>query len=58
MSDKTGLVKFGQDLAALGFELIASGGTANALREAGLECRSVQIKANSCPKLVFSLQCK
>ena len=36
VSDKTGLVLFAQGLAELGFELIASGGTAEALRKAGL----------------------
>ena len=37
VSDKSGLVAFGQALAELGVELVASGGTAGALREAGLE---------------------
>jgi phosphoribosylaminoimidazolecarboxamide formyltransferase/IMP cyclohydrolase len=36
VSDKTGLVAFGRGLADLGVELIASGGTAGALRDAGL----------------------
>jgi phosphoribosylaminoimidazolecarboxamide formyltransferase/IMP cyclohydrolase len=36
VSDKTGLVDFARGLADLGVELIASGGTAIALREAGL----------------------
>ncbi|MGE4609548.1 MAG: bifunctional phosphoribosylaminoimidazolecarboxamide formyltransferase/IMP cyclohydrolase [Myxococcota bacterium] len=35
--DKSGLVEFGQGLAELGVELVASGGSANALREAGLD---------------------
>ena len=37
VSDKTGLVDFARGLAELGVELIASGGTARVLREAGLE---------------------
>ena len=37
VSDKTGLVDFGRQLAALGVELVASGGTAKALSDAGLE---------------------
>ena len=37
VSDKTGLVDFATGLAALGVELVASGGTAGALREAGLD---------------------
>jgi phosphoribosylaminoimidazolecarboxamide formyltransferase/IMP cyclohydrolase len=36
VSDKAGLVEFGRGLAALGIELVASGGTATALRGAGL----------------------
>jgi len=36
VSDKTGLVPFAQALAAAGVELISTGGTAKALREAGL----------------------
>jgi phosphoribosylaminoimidazolecarboxamide formyltransferase/IMP cyclohydrolase len=36
VSDKTGLVDLARGLAALGVELVASGGTAQALREAGL----------------------
>ncbi len=39
--DKTGIVEFAKGLAALGFELISTGGTARTLREAGLEVRSV-----------------
>lgn len=35
--DKTGLVELGQGLAALGYELVASGGTARKLVEAGLD---------------------
>jgi phosphoribosylaminoimidazolecarboxamide formyltransferase/IMP cyclohydrolase len=36
VSDKTGLVDFARGLAGLGVELVASGGTAEALRAAGL----------------------
>jgi len=36
VSDKTGLVAFARGLAELGVELVASGGTAGALRDAGL----------------------
>jgi phosphoribosylaminoimidazolecarboxamide formyltransferase/IMP cyclohydrolase len=36
VSDKTGLVELARGLAKLGVELVASGGTAGALREAGL----------------------
>ena len=34
--DKTGLIELGQGLVGLGWELIASGGSAKALRQAGL----------------------
>ncbi len=36
VSDKTGLVEFARGLAARGFELVSTGGTANALQQAGL----------------------
>jgi len=37
--DKTGLVEFASGLAALGVELIASGGTASALTQAAIVAR-------------------
>src|SRR5215469_3028939 len=37
VSDKTGLVPFAQTLATAGVELISTGGTAKALRDAGLK---------------------
>src|SRR5882724_11011489 len=37
VSDKSGLVPFAQALATAGIELISTGGTAKALREAGLK---------------------
>jgi phosphoribosylaminoimidazolecarboxamide formyltransferase / IMP cyclohydrolase len=41
VSDKTGLVEFGTALAARGVELLSTGGTAKALRDAGLTVRDV-----------------
>lgn len=41
VSDKTGLVELGVALAARGVELVSTGGTAKALREARLEVRDV-----------------
>ena len=41
VSDKTGLVELGQALARHGVELVSTGGTAKALREAGLEVRDI-----------------
>ena len=41
VSDKGGLVEFAQALAARGVELLSTGGTAGALRNAGLEVRDV-----------------
>ena len=41
VSDKTGLVDLGKALAARGVELLSTGGTAKALRDAGLEVRDV-----------------
>lgn len=39
VSDKTGLVGFAKKLASSGLKLVASGGTAKTLRDAGLEIR-------------------
>jgi len=41
VSDKTGLVAFAQILAQQGVELISTGGTAKALREAGLAVKDI-----------------
>ncbi len=41
VSDKTGLVPFAQTLVAAGVELISTGGTAKALREAGLAVKDI-----------------
>ncbi|NOS72054.1 MAG: bifunctional phosphoribosylaminoimidazolecarboxamide formyltransferase/IMP cyclohydrolase [Verrucomicrobia bacterium] len=41
VSDKTGLVAFAQTLAAAGVELISTGGTAKALRDAGLVVKDI-----------------
>ncbi len=41
MSDKTGLIEFASALAGRGVELLSTGGTAKALRDAGLPVRDV-----------------
>ncbi len=41
VSDKSGVVELGRALAARGVELVSTGGTASALREAGLTVRDV-----------------
>jgi phosphoribosylaminoimidazolecarboxamide formyltransferase / IMP cyclohydrolase len=41
VSDKTGLAELGRALADKGVELVSTGGTAKALREAGLEVRDI-----------------
>jgi phosphoribosylaminoimidazolecarboxamide formyltransferase/IMP cyclohydrolase len=41
VSDKTGLIPFAQTLAHAGVELISTGGTAKALREAGLSVKDI-----------------
>ena len=41
VSDKTGLVEFAQGLSGLGWEIISTGGTAKALRTAGLNVKDV-----------------
>jgi len=41
VSDKTGVADFARSLAAMGVEILSTGGTASALREAGLEVTDV-----------------
>ncbi len=41
VTDKSGLVDFARTLASFGVDLISTGGTARALREAGLEIRDI-----------------
>ncbi len=41
VSDKTGIIEFAQELKHFGVEIISTGGTARALREAGLDVREV-----------------
>jgi phosphoribosylaminoimidazolecarboxamide formyltransferase/IMP cyclohydrolase len=41
VSDKTGIVDFARELKSLGVEIISTGGTAKALREAGIEVRDI-----------------
>ena len=41
VTDKTGLIDFARTLATFGVELVSTGGTARALREAGLEVRDI-----------------
>ncbi len=41
VSDKTGLVEFGRALAALAVEILSTGGSARALREAGVAVKEV-----------------
>jgi len=41
VSDKTGLVEFAQGLLELGWDIISTGGTATALRAAGVKVRDV-----------------
>ena len=41
VSDKTGLIDLGKSLSARGVELLSTGGSAKALRDAGLDVRDV-----------------
>ncbi len=41
VTDKSGIVTFARGLAGLGIEVVSTGGTYNALREAGIEAREV-----------------
>ena len=41
VSDKTGIVEFAKDLAALGFEIISTGGTYKLLKEEGIKALEI-----------------
>ncbi len=51
-TDKTGIVEVGQQLSKLGFDLVATHGTAKVLREAGLECEGVNKVLEGRPHIV------
>lgn len=42
MTDKSGLIDFASGLVRLGFDIVSTGGTAKALREAGIQVTDVQ----------------
>jgi carbamoyl-phosphate synthase large subunit len=50
--DKPGVVEVGRDLASLGFSLVATGGTAAALEQAGLAVRRVNKVTEGRPHIV------
>ena len=45
VSDKTGVVEFAKGLRALGWEVIATGGTMKLLRESGVEVLNKDLRA-------------
>ena len=51
-SDKPRAVEVARSLAAMGFELLATKGTATAIKAAGLECRAVNKVAEGRPNIV------
>lgn len=55
VSDKQGLVEFAKKLDGLGFKLIASGGTANKIRAAGIAVR-YSVCAVSCNMLFYLVE--
>lgn len=46
LSDKTGAAEFAKGLASLGFDIVSTGGTASALRDAGLEVMDISQLTN------------
>ena len=42
VSDKRGIVEFGKELAAMGVDIISTGGTMKALHDAGVPVTAVQ----------------
>lgn len=41
VSDKTGVIEFAKELSSLGYEILSTGGTANTLRENGIQVTNV-----------------
>ena len=41
VSDKTGIVEFAKELEALGYEIVSTGGTAKALKDAGISVTGI-----------------
>ena len=50
--DKTGVIELAQKLAAVNWRLVASGGTAHTLKEAGLSVTSVS-EITGAPEILF-----
>jgi carbamoyl-phosphate synthase large subunit len=50
--DKAGVVELGQKLVARGFEIVATGGTAKALKEGGVDCQRVNTVRDGRPHVV------
>ena len=55
-SDKAGMIETGHKLVELGFEVIATGGTANALEEAGVKVRKVNKVYEGRPHIVDAIK--
>ena len=51
-ADKTGAVAVARELVALGFELVATGGTCRVIREAGFQCQRVNKVKEGRPHIV------
>ena len=54
VSDKAGIVDFARGLEALGYHLLSTGGTARALREAGITVHSVSDHTGFQPNVKIS----
>jgi len=54
--DKTGIVPVAKQLADLGFELVATSGTAQALKEAGLEVETINKVREGRPHVVDAIK--
>ena len=52
VSDKSDLIPFVQGLAEKGIEILSTGGTARAIREAGVECKHVNKVKEGRPHVV------
>jgi len=56
--DKKGVLPVAKGLQEMGFELMATAGTASALREHGLDCRTINKVSQGSPHIVDMIQAK
>ena len=52
VSDKTGIIKFAQELQSIGYDILSTGGTAQILLEEGIEDLTMVSNVTGCPEIL------